>query len=388
MLLKKISSAMLILTHACNLECRYCFVHQEPCHMTFDAAMDAAKFLIKNAEEEGEVPSINFFGGEPMLKWDEIIVPLTNWIRQEYKKPFSLSMTTNATLLNEERIKFMKDNGIGMLFSIDGAKETQDYNRPYHNGTSSFDSLKDLIPVIVSNYPNTTFRSTIIPPTCNHVFENIMFAKDNGFKNFFIVPNVFEEWDEDSQRILTEEFNKYVDYYIDEYRVGREPITFSTLEEGFRDIKNINNAIRNKQYRSLRKCSACGKCGLGANKFASIHPNGNLYGCQEMTSNEGDKSVFYIGNIYTGVEDDKRQALMDLFDSEVTKGPNCENCLYNRVCDGGCVANNYMVTGSLNGMPPMYCWWKQIVLNGAIRIMQTLGTEENEMFRKKWGGNK
>lgn len=384
--MQKISNAMLIVTHACPLACRYCFVHQEPSRMTLETAMDAAKFLIANAEETGQVPGINFFGGEPMVMWDSIIVPLTNCIRKEYKKPFDLSITTNGVLLNEERIKFMKDNGFGLLLSIDGAKETQDYNRPYHNGAGSFDTLAPLLPKIVTTFPNVTFRSTTIPATCGHVFENIMFAKDSGFNNFFVVPNVFEEWDENSKATLTEEFNKYVDYYIDEYRAGRIPITFSTLEECFRDIKMINSAIQNKQYRTHSKCNACGKCGLGANKFASIHPNGNLYGCQEMTSNEGDESIFYIGNIYTGVEDDRRQALMDLFDSESAKGPNCESCMYNRVCDGGCVANNYLITGSLNGMPPMFCWWRQVVLNGAIRIMQTLGTEENEMFRKKWGG--
>ena len=40
--------------------------------------MDAADFLIRNAEGKQENPSINFFSGEPLLCWDSIIVPLTN----------------------------------------------------------------------------------------------------------------------------------------------------------------------------------------------------------------------------------------------------------------------------------------------------------------------
>jgi len=55
--------------------------------------------------------------------WDEIIAPLTLWIR-ENNFPINLSMTTNGTLLNEERIKFLKNNEVGLLLSIDGAKET------------------------------------------------------------------------------------------------------------------------------------------------------------------------------------------------------------------------------------------------------------------------
>jgi uncharacterized protein len=352
--------------------------------MTYEVALDSAKFIIENAEAEGVVPHINYFGGEPTIMWDSIIVPLTTWIRQEYKKPFTLGITTNGTLLNDERIQFLKDNQIGLLFSIDGGKETQDYNRPYHNGEGSFDSLRDLIPKIAQNFRGSTFRSTVIPPTCQYTFDNIMFARDNGFTRFYIVPNVFEEWTEEEKATLKSEFDKYIDYYISEYRSGRIPIEFVSLRDSFRDIKKINNAVIGKQYRTLNQCFACGKCGLGANKNASIHPNGNVYGCQEMTSNEGDKSIFYIGSIYTGVEDDRRFSLMNAFDSAKSIGSNCGTCRYDRICNGGCVANNYLINGDLNIVPPMYCWWQQTVLDAAIRIMQTLGGDRNEMFRERW----
>lgn len=384
MSLPKITSAMLVLTHACPMKCIYCFVHQEPSCMTYETAKQAAEFLIANAEESGKVPTINYFGGEPMIMWDEIIVPLTNWIRQEYKKPFELSMTTNGVLLNDERIEFLKQNGISILFSIDGAKETQDYNRPLHSGKSSFDILEPLIPKIIKAFPQTTFRMTVIPATCGHLFENIQFAKDQGFKNFFVIPNVFEEWDTESRETLQSEFKKYADSYINSYRAGKIPISFSTLEGAFSDIVKINKAITQKTYRASSGCKACGKCGLGSSTFASIHPNGNVYGCQEMTSNEGEESIFYIGNIFTEIDDDRRQALMDLFDSVEVTGPNCTSCKYNRICDGGCVANNYLKNGSLHIAPEMFCWWKQLVLNEAIRIVQTLGKEENELFKQRW----
>ena len=379
-----ITSAMLVLTHRCNLRCRYCFVNQKPESMSLETAFDAVRFLIHNAEQSGDVPQINFFGGEPMLMWDSIIVPLTTWIRSEYKKPFQIGMTSNGTLLNDDRIQFLKDYRINLLFSIDGAKPTQDYNRPYHNGKGSFDSLADIIPKVASNFRSATFRSTVIPPTCHHVFENIMFAKESGFNHFYIVPNVFEKWTEEHKIILKGELDKYVDYYIDEYHNARTPIAFSTLEDAFLDIKRINGAITANQYRTLTQCSACGKCGLGAGRYASIHPDGNIYGCQEMTSIGGSDNIFYIGNIYTGVENDRRVSLMNLFDSTPATGSNCNTCKYNRVCTGGCVANNYLINGSLSVNPDMFCWWQQIVLESAIRIMQTLGNEQNEQFKEKW----
>lgn len=384
MTLPKISSAMLVLTHECNLRCRYCFVEKKAERMSFDVALAAAQFLIKNAEENGDIPHINFFGGEPTLMWDSVIVPLTTWIRQEYKKPFTLGMTTNGILLSDDKISFMKKNKIGLLFSIDGAKETQDYNRPHHDGSGSFDTLRDIIPKIAANFPNATFRGTIIPETCRYTFDNIMFAKNSGFSNFYMVPNVFETWTDESKVVLMEEFNRYVDYYINEYRAGRSPIQLSTLEDAFLDIKKINMAIDKQHYRVMRQCHACGKCGLGSNRNASIHPNGDIYGCQEMTSNEGHDGIFYIGNVYSGVDDARRISLMNLFDSTQATGLNCDTCKYTRICNGGCVANNYLINGSLHINPPMYCWWQQIILDAAIRIMQTLGNEHNIKFRAKW----
>ena len=206
--------------------------------------MDAAQFLIKNAEESGVIPNINFFGGEPMIMWDEIIVPLTNWIRNEYQKPFSLGITTNGVLLNEDKLNYIKENNIGLLFSCDGAKETQDYNRPFHNGSSSFDIIEPLMPKILETNEFITFRMTTIPATCHHTFKNIEYAINKGFKSFFIIPNYFETWDDEHRKILENEMHKYTEYYIETCRAGKFPITFSNFEDCFRDIKKINLAIQ------------------------------------------------------------------------------------------------------------------------------------------------
>lgn len=352
--------------------------------MDFATAKASVDFLIKNAEAAGGVPGINFFGGEPMLMWETIIVPVVNWVRKEYRKPFDLSMTTNGTLLNEDRIRYLKGNNVRLLFSIDGSKETQDYNRPLQSGDSSFDVLQNVIPLIIKYRPETAFRMTAIPATCQHTYDNIMFAVDNGFRHFFVVPNVFEEWTPEDRCILEIEMRKFSDYYIESYRNAKTPINFSALDKSFSDIRKINGATKRGEHRKLSRCHACGKCGLGASRFASIHPNGNLYACQEMTSNEGDQSIFYIGNIFTGVENERRGILMSTYEESPVSGANCQQCKLNRICDGGCVANNYLLTGRLNKMPEVFCWWQQLLLDEAIYITQTLGAEENELFKQKW----
>ena len=368
--LPKITSAMLVVTHACNLRCRYCFVQKEPSHMTLETAKNAARFLIDNAHAAGAgTPEINFFGGEPMLMYDSVIKPLVEWVHDELGEPFRFSIT-NGTLLTDERIRFMQRHRFGLLLSMDGNKPVQDYNRPYADGKGSFDALKPIVPKVLAAWPGTTFRMTAIPETCSHLFESIMWAAAQGFTNFFVTPNVFEAWDDAARDALAGELRKYADYYAESKARGVKPITFSTFEQAFWDIKAIADAEAKGVYRAMPKCRSEGKCGLGTSRFASIHPNGNLYACQEMTSNEGEDSAFYIGSIYGGVDNNRRRALAESFDSVPVWGEYCGECEYDRICDGGCVANNYMVTGKLGGMPEMYCWWRRTVLHEAMRVKE------------------
>ena len=80
-----------------------------------------------------------------------------------------------------------------------------------------------------------------------------------------------------------------------------------------------------------------------------------------MTSSEGPESPFYIGSIYGGVDNSRRRSLMESFDAHPVRGPYCGECGYDRIC-GGCAANNYLATGSVNGPPEVFCWWRRLLL--------------------------
>ncbi len=374
-----ITSAFLNLTNACNLACRYCFVEQKPEFMTLQTAEDAADFLAGNTT--GGQASINFFGGEPMLMWDEIIVPLTEYVREKYGPQFGLSMTTNGTLLNEERLAYMKAHGIGLLLSIDGDRQTQDYNRPLHGGGSSFSILEPKLSALLRYYPETTFRSTVIPQTVSNVFHNAMFASSLGFKSYFCIPNILEPWEQGDMDILAQEMRKFSEYFIGCFRAGTTPLVFSALEDCFNRIMRVNEAHQRGVHRDCTSCTARGKCGLGANFAAGINVDGKIYSCQEFCGAKSVRDKFYIGSIYEGVSDILRQVIADDFDATASVGDDCATCILNHICDGGCAANNFFATGSVNRVPKSWCQWERILFGEASHILQTLGTEKNGQFR-------
>lgn len=353
-----ISSAFLNVTQKCNLKCKYCFVCQQPKEITYEVAQDAAKFLARNALESGTRPSINFFGGEPMLRYRDIIKPLTEWIRDVYGDSFDLSLTTNGTLLTEEIMEFFDKNNIGMLFSIDGDKKTQDENRPYHSGKGSFESLEPVIDLVLKYHPNMTFRATIDPPTHKELFNNYMFAVRKGYTNSFFIPNSFSDWSDEELEELDIELDKICDYYIEELKAGRKPMNFSHFDRARADIKRIAK-LKDDDYREDGKgLPACGRCGLGASRFAAIGITGNIYSCQEMVENPEVGDKFKIGSIYSGIDDEKRLELANSFDTQnaiCSKKEYCETCIKRRICDGGCSINNFFKNKDLHIVDYVMC---------------------------------
>lgn len=330
---QKLTKVCLNLTDSCNLKCKYCFVEQNPHFMTYQTALDAVHFLLDNRKKYNIKKNcqIIFFGGEPTLCWDTIIVPLTSYIRKN-NLPFSLSMTTNGTLLNADRIQFLKDNKITILLSIDGNEETQVYNRPCRNeDQNSFQLVKANIPFILKALPRTTFRGTIFAPTAKNTFDNFLFACENNFQSIYLAVDERHAWEQEQISVLLLEIDKIFSLY--DYCFQNNiaiPIDFRQMTKMFRNIKNsAQHNLQDKDHNVLR-------CGLGTT-LASIGYDGKIYGCQEQTS-KIDKNIFLIGDIYNGIDVSRHELLLKSYkfghDPYCENKKLCENCV--RLCEGNC----------------------------------------------------
>lgn len=395
-----LTNICLNVTDACNLACRYCFVEQHPHFMTLQTAKDSADWLYKNLQikkEKGYCPenekcSITFFGGEPMLMYDSIIVPLVNYCNTKYPNTFTFGMTTNCTLLTPERIDFLYDNHIYPLLSLDGAKETQDYNRPCQDGSSSFDKIYKNIPYLLSKMPFLTFRSTIDQGSVQNTFKNYLFAEKLGFKEFYTMPNERVEWTQENKEILAKEVEKIFKYQIDKFLNNEIPINFSRINEIFEILlkQDINIASNNKYFSTSRDKRNVVRCGLGTTG-GSIGYDGSIYGCQEQDSHS-EKGLFLIGNIYNGgINIDKHIQFLKIFSDSINiKCKNeqlCVNCILQKNChyNNGysCPANSYDLFKDFNISSEMTCFWYQILAQNCL-IMQQILVEQNCMLFKEY----
>lgn len=392
---KYLTHACFNLTDACNLACRYCFVEQHPHYMTLQVAKDGADWLYNNLQikrEKGwakkdEKAHITYFGGEPTLLWDEIIVPLTLYVEEKYPNEFNFSITTNGTRLNEERIDFLYDHKIGPLLSIDGAKTTQDYNRPCQNhNLSSFDLVYKNIPYLLEKFPNTTFRSTIHQDTAKYTFENYYFAIHCGFKNIFMIPNGREQWSQKAKDELKAELEKIYVYMGNEFANNRLPINCSLFNDSFeRVLKNDLNTLKPDNQKEQRNISRIPRrCGLGTTS-GSIGYDGRIYGCQEQNSKDL-KNIFLIGSIYEGGinEELHNKLLAEYAKQEQGKCSNealCETCKFKGICTGfACPSTAWDLEKSFRIDNEMHCLWFQWMFDNSLVLMHAF--KDNKVFQK------
>lgn len=309
----RISSACLALTNQCNMRCRYCFTSPNSKTMDLSTAISAIMWIKQN---QGKVASthVNFFGGEPMLRYEEIIKPLVEWTEKMGITGITYGMTTNGTLFNEERLKWLRQHNISILLSIDGGPETQNYNRRLLNGEDSFLKVVENIPLLLAYNPKVTFRSTVYPDTVEYTFENYLWAKELGFQSFFLMPDEFSEWSDKKIAIFVEQLNKI---YWEHYNLITKKEKFPAMKDFFTVLYELMGfPLRDKDNLYMR-------CGLGTTGVG-IGTNGDIYGCQEHLTYDHN-SPFFIGNIFKGgFDEDRRERLIRLY-LEGAPG-NCDLC--------------------------------------------------------------
>ena len=272
------------LTNRCVHQCTYCFVDQNNLDMNYETAENAVQWLLNNNEKENDKPEIVFFGGEPLLKFNDIIKPLV----EKYEDQICFSITTSGSLLNEDIVDFFYKHQIGVLLSFDGVPEVQNKQRPLGNKNSFNEILKN-IPYLLLRLPHTTMRATLTKHSIPYLYETILMAAELGFESFTFCPNAYEEWTKKEEKLLEEQLMKVGLYIYKKLLQNEYPIEiqcFSKIYQGIEEEKADNVKFNNEILR----------CGLGTTS-CGVAPNGDIVPCQESTS---CSNLHAIGNVNNG----------------------------------------------------------------------------------------
>lgn len=317
-----------IVTKNCNMHCPYCWVSTDKSFLTAEQMKRAFDIVSKR----GKV-SVGFFGGEPLLYFDEI-KNFTDMVKGNPNLS-SLNITTNGILINDEIIKWIKENNVGFIFSYDGSL-AQKLVR------GNDDILREKV-IRMGKIPRGTLRMTCTPelvPYIPHFFE---FGVSCGYKHLVIEPTTGNNEDYDVEALeyyLRQSFRLWVQILLNGYYINYKPL-----------IDGI------KMQLEVSK----GRYGCGNSPFNFCFSTDlKFYGCHRYATNQ--KGVGLIGDLENGINEELLKEHTDSVDYNKIQSPyfDCKTCLA-RACIGGCIAGNLEDTGDKHKPSRSYCQFTRTI---------------------------
>ena len=362
-----IKAMCLHVAHTCNLNCSYCFASQgkyqgDRAVMSFEVGKQAFDFLIANSGNRRNL-EVDFFGGEPLMNWDVVkqLVAYARSVEKEHNKNFRFTLTTNGLLIDDEVIDFLNKEMSNVVLSLDGRREVHDHFRKDYAGNGSYDRILPKFKKLVDArggkgyYIRGTFTHQNVDFT-NDIFH----MADLGFTELSMEPVVCPP--DDPYALTQEDLPKLFEQYeilakemIKRKKEGR-PFTFYHY---MLDLKN-GPCI----YKRITGCGS-------GTEYMAVTPWGELYPCHQFVGDE----KYSLGNIWDGVTN---KAVQDEFRScNAYARKECKDCWARLYCSGGCAANAYHATGSVNGIYEYGCELFKKRIECAV-MMQVAQSEDEE----------
>jgi uncharacterized protein len=317
-------SLSLAIAQKCNLACTYCYAEQggfgaAPRKMELDVAHAAVDLLLASAQP-GERANLIFLGGEPLANRAGLraVTERAAGCARALGVHLGFSVTTNATLIDDEDAAFFEQYGFGVTVSVDGVGAVHDRLRPFKNGRSSFDRvIANAARLLkVARAMQVSARVTVTPHNLDLVGTLDSLA-GSGFHGVGFSPMLSSPTG--VNQLAAPELGRMLEQMVAcaqafERRILRgEHLPFS----------NAINALREIHRGTARPLP----CGAGAG-YLGVGADGRLHACHRFVGEAP------MGDVETGV-DRARQSIW-LSERHVHRQEPCRSCWARYLCGGGC----------------------------------------------------
>ena len=264
--MKKDNLYVIYITKNCNLRCDYCYEGLEKSNEKIDNEIlkQLIDDIIDNASAN-ETIKVLFFGGEVFLNESALFYGL-DYVMEKHNQGVNIiaCMTTNATLLNMERIRrlFKYHKILKVEVSFDGRKQTHDKYRCFKSGIGSYDIIYKNCKSLLKYFPFSTVRMVV--SDADDMYEDAMFLADFGFKEFCIqglrgelccfTPTSFDKFKSEIKRIednfKTRRLTKLVSYELPHVIID-DKLTFvktETDDETYNYFMPNGDAIKQNKF--------------------------------------------------------------------------------------------------------------------------------------------
>jgi len=226
---------ILLITHSCQLKCRYCKVRKFSSSINEKVMLKAIDLLFTSKRNDLQ---LQFFGGEPLLRFDLLqkAVEYADRINKKEKRDLTFILTTNGIALTKEKVDFLKRYKFLVEFSIDGEVENQLKMRTSKNHGNYYSQLIDNLKLFFkSKIPHYSI-SVMMPQNVRMASEVFTDLVNLGFTKLQINYALGVFWPEKKETELFRETAKIVSIvkkkkgieFINLTSIRREPVVLNS----------------------------------------------------------------------------------------------------------------------------------------------------------------
>ncbi|SIQ15769.1 quinohemoprotein amine dehydrogenase maturation protein [Marinobacterium stanieri] len=341
-----LTTVVLNVNTGCNLSCTYCYKEDLTTpskgeKMAYETAIKSVEMLLRESPNQ---PAYNvvFFGGEPLSNMS-LIRDVVAYCEERFSKldaTVDFTMTTNATLLNEELVDWFNEHRFGLTISMDGPKAMHDKNRITVGGQGTYDVVRRKVEMLLARY-NARPVGCRVTLTRGITDVEKIYDHLSGELGFFEVGFGPVTSGDIAEFNLTGE--ELVEVFAGMKRLGKRYLEAALRNENF-GYGNMHQLITD-MYEGNKKLVPCG-AGIG---LLAVDKDGDLNLCHRFTGS--DMQTF--GDVENGID---KASLGQFVEKRLDRSnTGCETCRIRNLCSGGCYHESYAKYGDPTHPSYHYC---------------------------------
>ncbi len=265
-------------TERCNLNCAYCYIpekmRRKGQHMSRERLLEALAILkryFRTTVPKGSLPQIVFHGAEPLLNREAVFAGI-----EQFADDFRFGVQTNATLLDDSAIAFLREHDVSIGISLDAPTAAiADRTRSNWEGRGVYRQVVEAMDRL-KGYPGWSVICTVSQENLRHLTKLVDFLHEHEVPTCLM--NILRCTLPRSRNVKPDDASaaKYFLQALDRthelyQKTGRKLIVGN--------FANILLAIVAPAARRLMcDISPCG----GGRCFFALAPNGDLFPCSEF----------------------------------------------------------------------------------------------------------
>lgn len=248
----------LVLTHACNLACTYCYTGEKKrVRMSREMAMRALDVAFS---PKRTALQLTFFGGEPLLE-AELLLEVAAEARRRAAPATKLLLqtTTNGTLLDRDLLARLDALGVHLTLSLDGEQASHDRGRPLAGGGSSFEQVRGALALLLERNKPFDVIAVVDPCNVHALAESVQWLTNEGVTSITLNMNWSGAWTDESLATFEAQMERVAATFVAWLRRGR-----------YVRLQPLEGVMQTSSSRT--------HCRAGAERVA-VAPSGRVYGC-------------------------------------------------------------------------------------------------------------